>query len=277
MSFVNCCSVDCIIKRAIAKTRTLIVMMIHVIVILACSLTCWGALHDLEAELASVMKGKTMYRSNASGGITVNIVKNGYLIWNLNVTGSCDMQVMSVRYSNDGMSDTVEMFLNERKLGSFRTVAQSKEGELWNVFRSSGVLGKAVPLLTGQNALKLLVTEADKPGVEIDKVTLKSSCFGDPPGSGLMPVRDSGSIVIGVVPTTAAKTSSYSSAELAKIICPTLIGVAGIVSTVMIGTAGIYCKYKKSKRETLISGGNVSPDEEEEDEPCLSGEFTALA
>ena len=253
-------------------------MMIHVIVILACSLTCWGALHDLEAELASVIKGKPMYRSAASGGITVNIVKNGYLIWDLNVTGSCDMQVMSVTYSNDGMSDTVEMFLNERKLGSFRTVARSKEGELWNVFRRSGVLGKAVPLLTGQNVLKLLVTEADKPGVEIDKVTLKSSCFGDPPDTGLMPVTDPGSIVIGVVPTTDARISSpYSSAELAKIICPTLIGIAGIVSTIMIGITGIYCKYKKSKRESLISSGNVSPDEEDEDEPCLSGEFTALA
>ena len=252
--------------------------MIQVIVILAFSLMCWGALHDLEAEHASVIEGKQMYRSAASGGLTVNILQNGYLIWYLNVTGSCDMQVMHVIYSNDGMSDTVEMFLNEKKLGSFRTVAKSQGGELWNVFRKSKAVGKAVPLLTGQNTLKLLVTEADQPGVEIDKVILESSCFGDSPDTELMPVTDSGSIVIGVVPTTDARTSApYSGAEVAKIACPTVIGVAGIVSTIIIGIAGIYCKYKKSKRESLVCRVNEPPDAEDEDEPCLSGEFTALA
>ena len=145
---------------------------------IAFSPTCYGAVFSIEAEQASIYKGKEMFRSEASGGITVNLLEGGYIEWTLATSSKCDVAVMDVRYSNDGLSDTIELLLGEVPIGSFRTLEVSNEGKIWNVFRSSGTIGKPVSLSVGQRTLKLIVRTADKLGVEIDKVTLNSSCIG---------------------------------------------------------------------------------------------------
>ena len=55
------------------------------------------------------------------------------------------------------------------------------------------------------------------------------------------------------MPTSDAEVTSFTddSAELAKTVIPPVIGVTGILSTVLLGTIGIYYKYKKSKRTSL--------------------------
>ena len=101
---------------------------------------------------------------------------------------------------------------------------------------------------------------ADKPGhgVEIDKVTLNSSCIGYSSNTtdyGKLSTTDTEIIVIvpNGMPTSDAEVTSFAddSAEFVKIVIPPVIGVAGILSTVLLGTIGIYCKNKKSKRNSL--------------------------
>ena len=153
-------------------------MMVPVLVILAFSPTCYGAVFSIEAEQASIYKGKEMFRSAASRGITVNLLEGGYLEWTLVTSSKCDVAIMDVRYSNDGLPDTIELLLDEVPVGSFKTLAVSNEGRMWNVFWSSGTVGKPVFLSAGKHTLKLIVRKADKHGVEIDKVTLNSPCIG---------------------------------------------------------------------------------------------------
>jgi len=126
--------------------NTSFMMMVSILVILAFSPTCYGAVFGIEAEQASIYKGKEMFRSKASGGITVNLREGGYIEWTFATGSKCDVAIMDVRYSNDGLSDTIELLLDEVPIGSFKTLAVSDEGKRWNVLRSSGTIGKPVSL-----------------------------------------------------------------------------------------------------------------------------------
>ena len=161
----------------LAACNKLFTMMVPVLVILAFSPTCYGTVFSIEAEQASIYKGKEMFRSAASGGITVNLVEGDYIEWTLATSSKCNVTIVDVRYSNDGLSDTIELLLGEVPIGSFRTLEVSNEGKIWNVFRSSGIVGEPISLSAGQHTLMLIMRRADKLGVEIDKVTLNSSCM----------------------------------------------------------------------------------------------------
>jgi len=70
----------------LAMCNTSFMMMVSVLMILAFSPTCYGAVFSIEAEQASIYKGKEMFRAAASGGITVNLVEGGYLEWTLAIS-----------------------------------------------------------------------------------------------------------------------------------------------------------------------------------------------
>jgi len=101
----------------LATCNTSFMMMVSVLMI-AFSPTCYGAVFSIEAEQASIYKGKEMFRSAASRGITVNLLEGGYLEWTLVTSSKCDVAIMDVRYSNDGLSDTIELLLMRYPLGA---------------------------------------------------------------------------------------------------------------------------------------------------------------
>ena len=217
--------------------------MIPIVIILACALTCFGVRHDLEAEHADIINttgtGEN-YREAASGGIAVNLLQNDYLQWYLNVTRSCNVEVLSVQYSNDGFSDTVDLVLNGTTIGSFRTEAVSREGEWWNVFKSSGTIGNPLSLFADEYTLKLVVRSADEDGVDIDKVILQlnSSCI--PVSVNVPPDVDS--------PTTLTGTSAGTTPANVIDIVGVAVGVSGtlvtLIAAILTGI-GIYLKCKK--------------------------------
>jgi len=159
-----------------------------------------------------------------------------------------------------GLSDTIELLLDEVPVGSFKTLAMSDEGRLWNVLKSSGTVGKPVSLSAGKHILKLIVRRADKPGVKIDQVTLNSSCIEHSPNATdyeQLSTMDTGIIAIipNGRPTSDAGVTSFAddSAELAKIVIPPVIGVAGILSTVLLGTVGIYILQVQKVQEEFTT------------------------
>ena len=131
---------------------------------------------DFEAEHAALSTGTETFRSAASGGIAVNLQPNDYLMWSFPTNSSCDVSVTTVRYSNDGDSDVVELKLDEFIVGRFTAVGFPQGGDRWNVFDNTNVIGDPVTLPSGQHTLKLLVVTGDTQGVEIDLVTLSGSC-----------------------------------------------------------------------------------------------------
>lgn len=204
-------------------------------VVLACALTCLAARHDLEAEHADIhtTRGIKIYRTAASGGIAVQLFQTDYVVWPLNITCASDLLVQSVRYSSHSLSDEIGLQLNGTTIGSFRTEAVPQGGELWNVFKNSGVVGKPVSLLAVQYALKVVVVSADEDGVEIDKVTLNTFCISANDESQTITIKD----IIGWT-----------------------IGATGVSVAVIFGITGIIgyrcCKKRSnanSSRETTSS------------------------
>ena len=63
---------------------------------------------------------------------------------------SCDqLTVTDIRYSNDGLSDVVDIFLNTSKIGQFTSKVVVDNGDGWNVFQSSGQVGIPVKIHKG--------------------------------------------------------------------------------------------------------------------------------
>ena len=135
---------------------------------------------DLEAESGNSLN--QMHRSEASGGLTV-LLKEGEVLLNYfeitTLRSSCLVGIDNVAYSNDGISDVIQLSLNGTQLGRFRTVAQVGEGSYWNVILSTGAFGNRTELFVGRYTLTLTVLEADMYGVEIDKATLAMECTGN--------------------------------------------------------------------------------------------------
>ncbi|KAK3579226.1 hypothetical protein CHS0354_033293 [Potamilus streckersoni] len=134
--------------------------------------------HLIEVELENIeikhpWTGiRSIYRQNASGGGSLHLYENDAIIIRLCPDGPMFVSVENVSYSNDGMSDTIQLLENQNVLGTFSTYQQSNWGEYWNDFLSSGPLGNFHAYSQPIN-LTFSVTYADCFGVELDKIVLK--------------------------------------------------------------------------------------------------------
>ena len=81
-------------------------------------------------------------------------------------------------YTNDGLSDTITLYVDGQKEGSFNTTAQSNYGHLWNKPVSSGPVGHDITLSSGaqDHTIKLVATKVDKYRVEVDRIILSLLC-----------------------------------------------------------------------------------------------------
>jgi hypothetical protein len=127
---------------------------------------------SLEAENGT--GGRYMYRSNASGGISVLLFEHEQLVHDNLVFRSednlCSLQLFGIRY---GKSGQIEAFLNGTSLGSVTTPAESDSGV--NMFQTVEMPSK-LRMFEGKYIVKLFVIEADPNGIEIDKCLLQFEC-----------------------------------------------------------------------------------------------------
>ena len=118
-----------------------------------------------------------MYRSNASGGISVLLLEHEQLIHDNLVFRSkdnlCSLQLFGIRYSNDGKSGQIEAFLNGTSLGAVTIPAESDSSV--NMFQTVEMTSK-LRMFEGKYTVKLFVTEADPNGIEIDECLLQYEC-----------------------------------------------------------------------------------------------------
>ena len=130
----------------------------------------------VEAENGYHDGGHTMYRSRASGGLTVWLKEGESLSYQMHFDVSCSIRLSYIRYSNDGSEDTVQVFINDTLLGSFETSGYSNYGYNWNRFYIRRGFSDGKLLLHSQYLLNLFVPEADFYGVEIDLIAMKLNC-----------------------------------------------------------------------------------------------------
>ena len=131
---------------------------------------------SLEAENGK-FTGTHRFRSAASNNSTVWLHNGETIKLTLALMGkSCLLHIMNVVYSNDGNSDRVSVLVDGTFLGQFQTRSKSNWGYLWNVFLTTGPIGKMTSVSSGTHVIKIVANYTDYYGVEIDQITLQSNC-----------------------------------------------------------------------------------------------------
>ena len=115
-------------------------------------------------------KQRLKLRENAEDQTTIWLFKGEVLNINFDLTDDAVVDVLDVRYSNDGDWDDISLSLDGDHLGSFKTELHYAWGDLWNNFQSSGPVGGRRFLKAGKHVLSLIVDDADQYGVEIDYI-----------------------------------------------------------------------------------------------------------
>ena len=176
--------------------------------------TCHRSL-VLEAEAGT--GGEKKHRSEASGGYAVTMFQGEVIIHDVQLEFTlCTIQLESVRYSNDGDADLIQITLDNSVLGSFTTTAQSNWGHNWNVFLTEDGFTNQVSVETSSHTITIEARSTDEYGVEIDKITLHSECTCD---------REEPS-------TDALSNDDEGSSQLSA---GAIIGIVSLVLTVVIG------------------------------------------
>lgn len=201
---------------------------------------------NFEAENAAFSSGTEMYRSAASGGFAVNLQPNDSLMWSFSTESSCNVTVSTVRYSNDGDADVVQLQLDEYTVGSFTAIGFPQGGDRWNMFYNTSQVGNR-SLPSGQHTLKLIVVTGDIQGVDIDLVTLSGSCIdGVPPtrvGDGITELTDGDGIT---GPTVGAVGP----------IAGVIVGLVFVAVIVTVGISTVYICYKRCHNQEIKTALN---------------------
>ena len=138
--------------------------------------TCCGCRVDIEAEHGVSANGVQMYHNKASNGITLLVKQGENITFEFKVTPStCQLTVDDIRYSNDGISDTLLVYLNMKIIGQFISTAVERY-DPGTIFRRSSQVGNPVQVLQGTNQLQILAKTTDEYGVELDKISLQFNC-----------------------------------------------------------------------------------------------------
>lgn len=139
--------------------------------------SCYGhcQLHFIAAY--GITDGELMSRSAATHGKTVRFFETGQsVLWHFTTQIPCTIDVLNVRYSNDGPSDNLTVYLNDDSIESFQSIEHSNGGVFWNKMVETGFIGKSVILFKGNHTLSLNISLVDIHGFEIDEVTLGAIC-----------------------------------------------------------------------------------------------------
>ena len=137
-----------------------------------------GCKMDIEGERGT--GGEQKSRSQASGGMTELVTQGQTINFYLEVIPRmCQLTILDVRYSNDGLSDLIILYIDTTVIGHFiSAVFGSRDG--WNIFQTSGQVGKPIKIYKGTYKLQILVDKSDDEyGIEIDKVSLEFNCDTD--------------------------------------------------------------------------------------------------
>ena len=237
--------------------------LIHFILCVITIYGCTGCRLEIEAEHGTSIGGAERFRSRASNGATVliNTLRDN-ITFQLEIANTTCNQVTvtDVRYSNDGLSDVVSVFLNTSEIGQFTSKALVTSGDGWNDFQSSGQVGNPVQLHEGVYNLQIQLSKSsDEYGIEIDKVSLQFYCSSvdvnnECPESVIK--VDGGSITGSTATTDTATTGSTLTTDddtggLSLVDIFAIVGTIGGLLGVAVAIVGVIipCYFKCYKKQ----------------------------
>ena len=218
-----------------------------------------GCQWSIEAEHAIVnpntaeFNGTIETRSRASNQQTVRLEEGQYIAWMITTDSSCLLQVINVQYTNDGLSDTITVYIDGKMVGFFKTRSRSGEGHLWNEPVSSGKVGNETMLSSGDHTITLIASEVDEYLVEIDKITLALLCTNDISNTeGSCPKSSQGS---------ENDNASNNFWDIKEHIIGLAVGMATVVTAVITLIARIYCLWRNRVQRQQHPQVSIHDDE----------------
>ena len=127
----------------------------------------------LEAERQTENKYTTTGRSNASDQKAVHLYQGDKMYLEYCLTKNTLVQLKTIRYSNDGESDTLNVGIDSESVGTFETIPNFGGGQGWNMFQSFNLWNVTKFQSQGRHRIAIHVVKADKFGVEVDVVNIQ--------------------------------------------------------------------------------------------------------
>ena len=117
-------------------------------------------------------KLSTPTRTNADEQTTVLLKHNDRLKFVFCLTDPAFVEVTNIAYSNDGGKDGIAVLMDWQKIGFVENKVTGTAGAGWNMFDSTGPIGKKQKLEPGRHIVTVHVEYADIYGLEIDYIEL---------------------------------------------------------------------------------------------------------
>ena len=143
-------------------------------VLLIVGLVCVNAAdYSIEAEDMLSYGGKIIERPSVSGNKSVLLMPGDAIKFEICLMTENSIQLNSIMYSNDGMSDNIRVTIDDVEMATFDTVMLMDNGNGWSLFRSPLGPFPVANLSEGRHLLSVAVTRGDSYGVEIDAITIR--------------------------------------------------------------------------------------------------------
>ncbi|KAH3863173.1 hypothetical protein DPMN_026152 [Dreissena polymorpha] len=119
-------------------------------------------------------RDRLRFREKADDQTTIWLFSGEELNIQFELPSPAVVDIVDIRYSNDGDYDLISVSLDGKELGQFKTNAHYAWGDLWNAFESSGPVGGAQFLAAGQHEISLKVLDSDEYGLEVDYIRISA-------------------------------------------------------------------------------------------------------
>ena len=169
----------------------------------------WCRYIDIEAE-SGVHNGQVMLRADASNMFTVWLHKgeNISFMYNVLMNESCQVKISEITWSNDGLDDVLDIYIDGIYTSGVATVHHTGDGHYWNNFFTSELSGSYTSLMYGRHSIMVYATTTDDHGAEIDRIRLESLCDEyNSDEHNCQPVELSAGAVVGIVIASIVFTS----------------------------------------------------------------------
>lgn len=211
---------------------------------------------EIPAKNGTSTNAQLMMRSASISGQTV-LLKDGSrldLTFQLKGSSPCSLNVSDLRYSNDGASEMIGIYVLDKSIAANRTRKLSDDGLLWNKFWDTGPFGTTqYNIAEGVYNLTLIVFHSnDAYGVEIDSVTLMSNCVGTPVSVGDIALVES------------QQVAKALSTQLLISIIFNIVQAILFCSSIIINILNFYYSIKREKHSKRSHRGRVYHTENED-------------
>ncbi|XP_052782686.1 uncharacterized protein LOC128218947 [Mya arenaria] len=125
--------------------------------------------YEFEETVGGPGRVRSPWRSGASGSSSLHLFHGDKLSVSICLPEPATLTIIGISYSNDGVSDVMDISLDGEHLGIVQTGSElGGWGKYWNKFKHYGHIGLTKRIDSGKHTMDILLVKSDCYGTEID-------------------------------------------------------------------------------------------------------------